>query len=167
MCDHVTPINAGWYAVTEVVRNLGEEGRYTRLPAIAAALRLDTRATSTMWRDAAVLALTQAVMHSFRQVRVAECELGLTQTRHRGAGSIDLPLDTINHLHTRPPLTKCTCIVRTSQLGLAMVDHHTLMTNFMNWYEKERRQRGYVPGSEWGRTCGLWRDRWHRMCSYA
>jgi nitric oxide synthase oxygenase domain/subunit len=28
-----------------------------------------------------------------------------------------------------------------------MVDHHTLMRNFFNWYKKEEARRGYCPGN--------------------
>lgn len=28
-----------------------------------------------------------------------------------------------------------------------MVDHHTLMDNFYNWWHKEQRTRGYSPGN--------------------
>jgi hypothetical protein len=28
-----------------------------------------------------------------------------------------------------------------------MVDHHTLMRNFFNWYKKEETRRGYCPGN--------------------
>ncbi|KAG2438015.1 hypothetical protein HXX76_005629 [Chlamydomonas incerta] len=59
------PFN-GWYAVTEIVRNLTEEGRYDQCPQVAALLGLDTRADGNMWRDQAIVTVTQAVMHSFR-----------------------------------------------------------------------------------------------------
>ncbi|KAG2450636.1 hypothetical protein HYH02_004476 [Chlamydomonas schloesseri] len=59
------PFN-GWYAVTEIVRNLTEEGRYDQCPAVAALLGLDTRTDTNMWRDQAIVTVTQAVMHSFR-----------------------------------------------------------------------------------------------------
>jgi hypothetical protein len=30
-----------------------------------------------------------------------------------------------------------------------MVDHHTLMNNFFNWYHKENRLRGFLPPGNW------------------
>ncbi|KXZ51520.1 hypothetical protein GPECTOR_12g483 [Gonium pectorale] len=59
------PFN-GWYAVTEIVRNITEEGRYDQCPAIASKLGLDTRTDANMWRDQCIVVATQAIMHSFR-----------------------------------------------------------------------------------------------------
>ena len=50
---------SGWYADTEIVRNMSDEGRYNMLPAIAAGLGLDTTTNTALWKDAAILALNQ------------------------------------------------------------------------------------------------------------
>ena len=31
--------------------------------------------------------------------------------------------------------------------GWALVDHHTALAEFMEWYKKERAKRGYCPGA--------------------
>ena len=33
------------------------------------------------------------------------------------------------------------------QACVGMVDHHTLVQGFWDWYWKEKRERGYVPGN--------------------
>jgi nitric oxide synthase oxygenase domain/subunit len=33
------------------------------------------------------------------------------------------------------------------QACVGMVDHHTLLQGFWEWYWKEKRTRGYVPGN--------------------
>lgn len=60
------PFN-GWYMGTEIgARNLSDADRYDRLPAIARGLGLDTRSSTNLWRDRALLELNVAVLHSFR-----------------------------------------------------------------------------------------------------
>ncbi|KAG2495439.1 hypothetical protein HYH03_006385 [Edaphochlamys debaryana] len=59
------PFN-GWYAVTEIVRNLTEEGRFDQCPEVAKLLGLSTKSDGNMWRDQAIVTVAQAVMHSFR-----------------------------------------------------------------------------------------------------
>lgn len=44
------PFN-GWYAVTEVVRNLTDEGRFNLCEPVAKALGLETRSEDSMFRD--------------------------------------------------------------------------------------------------------------------
>lgn len=58
------PFN-GWYADTEIVRNMSDEGRYNKLPAIAESMGLDTSQETTMWRDEAMAVLDRAVMYSY------------------------------------------------------------------------------------------------------
>lgn len=87
----------GWFADTEVVRDLTDACRYNCLPAVAAALGLNTG--DELWKDEAVLAVNQAVAHSFRDA------------------------------------------------GFAFVGHHTLVGEFVPWYRKELRTRGYCPGN--------------------
>eukprot|EP00775_Hariotina_reticulata_P010070 gene10070-10225_t len=60
------PFN-GWYADTEIVRNLTDESRYNMCPEVAACLGLDTRSNASMWKDRAIVEMTVAVMHSFRK----------------------------------------------------------------------------------------------------
>lgn len=66
-----TPFN-GWYqASSEVgVRNLGDEGRYNMLPAVAEGMGLDTSSRSTFWPDRAAVELAAAVHHSFKAAGV-------------------------------------------------------------------------------------------------
>jgi nitric-oxide synthase len=51
---------------TEIgARDLGDEARYHRLPAIAHRLGLDLSSTRSLWRDRALLELNVAVLHSY------------------------------------------------------------------------------------------------------
>lgn len=59
------PFN-GWYADTEVVRDLADEGRYDMLPKIAGILGLNP-CRNPLWRDEALTVLNKAVLHSFHQ----------------------------------------------------------------------------------------------------
>lgn len=60
------PFN-GWYADTEIVRNLTDQGRYNMAPAVATCLGLDVRQESSLWRDRAVVEVAVAVTHSFKE----------------------------------------------------------------------------------------------------
>ena len=58
---------SGWYVCSEVgARDLSDSFRYNALPDVAAALGLDTRHEWSLWRDRALVSLTEAVSHSFR-----------------------------------------------------------------------------------------------------
>eukprot|EP00898_Chlorokybus_atmophyticus_P007291 jgi/Chlat1/7563/Chrsp63S00556 len=57
----------GWYADTEIVRNLSDESRYNTLPEIGKLLGYSITENSNLWRDAALVTLNQAVNYSFRQ----------------------------------------------------------------------------------------------------
>ncbi|CAD7697898.1 unnamed protein product [Ostreobium quekettii] len=92
------PFN-GWFADTEIVRDLADEGRYNKLPAIAEAFGLDTKTNGSMWRDGAMYELCRAVFHSFGEAKVG------------------------------------------------LIDHHTLLQNFYEWYHTELATRGYSPGN--------------------
>ncbi|MNO13838.1 Nitric oxide synthase oxygenase [compost metagenome] len=60
------PFN-GWYMETEIgSRNLGDTGRYNRLPAVADLLGLDRSTNTSLWKDRALLELNRAVLHSFK-----------------------------------------------------------------------------------------------------
>ena len=57
---------SGWYMGTEIgARDLGDEARYHRLPAIAHRLGLDLSSSQSLWRDRALLELNVAVLHSY------------------------------------------------------------------------------------------------------
>ena len=58
------PFN-GWYADTEVVRDLADEDRYNKLPLIAEKMGLDVGTNSSMWRDGAMYELCRGVSYSF------------------------------------------------------------------------------------------------------
>lgn len=60
------PFN-GFYMGTEIgARNLSDANRYNMLPEIARRMGLDTEYSYTLWKDAALLELNIAVLHSFK-----------------------------------------------------------------------------------------------------
>lgn len=62
---------SGWYISFEIgARNLSDEYRYNMLPVIAERMGLDTSSTSTLWKDRAMIELTQAVYDSYREAGV-------------------------------------------------------------------------------------------------
>ncbi|XP_057298420.1 nitric oxide synthase, inducible-like isoform X2 [Hydractinia symbiolongicarpus] len=64
------PFN-GWYMATEIgARNFADNDRYGMLKATAECIGLDTSNNVTLWKDIAVLELTQAVLHSFNEAGV-------------------------------------------------------------------------------------------------
>ena len=78
------PFN-GWYLQTEIAaRNLTDEHRYNLLPAVAAALGLDTRTRRSLWVDRALLELNVATLHSFDRdgIRIADHHAVTRQFRH-------------------------------------------------------------------------------------
>ncbi|MGN7414957.1 nitric oxide synthase oxygenase [Paenibacillus sp. SAF-068] len=65
------PFN-GWYMGTEIgARNLADTFRYNKLPAVAAALGLNTSSETTLWKDRALVELNVAVLHSFKKAGVS------------------------------------------------------------------------------------------------
>lgn len=65
------PFN-GWYMVTEIgSRNLGDEGRYNQLAAIARAAGFQTGKIDPFWKDKTLVILNEAVYHSFRKAGVS------------------------------------------------------------------------------------------------
>jgi nitric-oxide synthase, bacterial len=59
------PFN-GWYMSTEIgARNLGDANRYNLLPVIAARMGMDVKDRKVLWRDRALVVLTEAVLYSF------------------------------------------------------------------------------------------------------
>ena len=64
------PFN-GWYMSSEIgARNLSDVDRYNQLPDIARGLGLNTRSSTNLWRDRALVELNVAVLHSFRAAGV-------------------------------------------------------------------------------------------------
>jgi nitric-oxide synthase len=69
--DYPTAPFSGWYVCSEVgARDLSDSYRYNALPDVATLLGLDTRHEWSLWRDHALVALTEAVSHSFRRAGV-------------------------------------------------------------------------------------------------
>jgi nitric-oxide synthase len=65
---------SGWYMVTEIgARNLSDTNRLNQLPIIAQKMGLDTSQMDNLWKDRALIELTQAVLYSFHKkgVRIA------------------------------------------------------------------------------------------------
>ena len=50
---------SGWYADSEIVRNMTDESRYNQLPIIAQRLGMSTSDNRNLWRDAALVVLNQ------------------------------------------------------------------------------------------------------------
>ena len=56
---------------TEIAaRNLADVDRYNQLPVLARRMGLDTRSSTSLWRDRALVELNVAVLHSFRAAGV-------------------------------------------------------------------------------------------------
>ncbi|KAK9824802.1 hypothetical protein WJX74_009932 [Apatococcus lobatus] len=62
---------SGWYADSEIVRNMTDESRYNQLPVIAQRLGMSISDNRNLWRDAALVVLNQAVLFSFQSCSVA------------------------------------------------------------------------------------------------
>ncbi|HWM04508.1 MAG TPA: nitric oxide synthase oxygenase [Actinophytocola sp.] len=57
---------SGWYLGTEIgARNFADADRYDLLPTVAERMGLDTSQERTLWRDAALVEINRAVLHSF------------------------------------------------------------------------------------------------------
>ncbi|MEM1321086.1 MAG: nitric oxide synthase oxygenase [Bacteroidota bacterium] len=64
--DYPTAPFNGWYMLNEIAtRNFGDQQRYNLLPAVADKLGLDR--SSPFWKDKALIALNEAVYHSFQK----------------------------------------------------------------------------------------------------
>lgn len=64
------PFN-GWYMGTEIgARNFADTDRYDMLPEIAEQLGYDTETNRSLWKDAALVELNRAVLHSFDQAGI-------------------------------------------------------------------------------------------------
>lgn len=66
----LAPFN-GWYMGTEIAaRNFTDADRYDLLPEIGRRMGLDQSSDRTLWRDAAMVMLNQAVLHSYDRAGV-------------------------------------------------------------------------------------------------
>ncbi|XP_074672730.1 nitric oxide synthase 3 [Strix aluco] len=64
------PFN-GWYMSSEIgTRNLCDSQRYNLLPEVALRMGLDTRTTSSLWKDKAAVEVNVAVLHSYQVAKV-------------------------------------------------------------------------------------------------
>nr|XP_015212637.1 PREDICTED: nitric oxide synthase, endothelial-like [Lepisosteus oculatus] len=64
------PFN-GWYMGSEIgVRNFCDTYRYNILEEVGQRMGLDTRKTSSLWKDKAVVEINIAVLHSYQQAKV-------------------------------------------------------------------------------------------------
>ena len=64
----------GWYANTEVLRDLTDKGRYNMLVPVAKALGMDADTKpgeAPFWIDDVMAILSKAVFHSFRTAKIA------------------------------------------------------------------------------------------------
>lgn len=69
---------SGWYADSEIVRNMTDESRYNQLPVIAQRLGMSTANNRNLWRDAALVVLNQAGhLLVFPLISLSEVALGL------------------------------------------------------------------------------------------
>lgn len=65
------PFN-GWYMGTEIgARNLADEHRYNQLAKVAHLFNLNTKTTSSLWKDRALVELNLAVLHSYKELGVS------------------------------------------------------------------------------------------------
>ncbi|XP_066546931.1 nitric oxide synthase 3 isoform X2 [Amia ocellicauda] len=65
-----TPFN-GWYMGSEIgVRNFCDNYRYNILEEVGRRMGLDTRKTSSLWKDKAMVEINIAVLHSYQQAKV-------------------------------------------------------------------------------------------------
>ncbi|XP_057214123.1 nitric oxide synthase, brain [Triplophysa rosa] len=62
---------SGWYMGTEIgVRNFCDNSRYNILEEVATMMGLDTRKTSSLWKDQALVEINIAVLYSFQMTKV-------------------------------------------------------------------------------------------------
>ena len=93
------PFN-GWYVNTEIAaRNLADANRYNKLPVIARWMGLNTRSSTSLWRDRALVELNVAVLHSFKAAGVrmvdhhSAAEQFMTHLNREQADGRDTPGD--------------------------------------------------------------------------
>ncbi|XP_027696785.1 nitric oxide synthase, endothelial isoform X2 [Vombatus ursinus] len=62
---------SGWYMSSEIgMRNLCDPHRYNILEDVAVCMELDTRTTSSLWKDKAAVEINLAVLHSYQLAKV-------------------------------------------------------------------------------------------------
>jgi nitric-oxide synthase len=120
---------SGWFMGTEIgARDLGDEARYNRLPAIAHQLGLDLSSPQSLWRDRALLELNVAVLHSYAAA-------GVTLVDHHTASAQFMRFATQEESAGRPLSAQWDWIVppmsgsTTPVFHLPMTDRH-LLPNF-------------------------------------
>ncbi|KAM9287861.1 LOW QUALITY PROTEIN: nitric oxide synthase 3 [Cariama cristata] len=87
------PFN-GWYMSSEIgTRNLCDSQRYNLLPEVALRMGLDTRTTSSLWKDKAAVEVNIAVLHSYQMAKVTIVD------HHAGPSSFVKHME--NELRTR------------------------------------------------------------------
>jgi len=67
-------VSTGWYASTEVLRDLTDESRYNMLVPVAKALGMDADTKpgeAPLWIDDVMAILSKAVYHSFKTAKIA------------------------------------------------------------------------------------------------
>ena len=124
---NAVPFN-GWYANTEVVRDITDECRLNMLVPIGKALGMETDTKpgeAPLWKDEAMHILSSAVYHSFKTAKVNELIL-----------ISNCFADSCKELKE---------LVSTSLLQVEMVDHHTLIDMFWDWYRDEMKSRKFCP----------------------
>lgn len=63
---------SAWYSAAEIgARNMADTNRYDMLPAVARGMGPDMSSDRTLWKDRAMVELTEAVMHSFDSAGVS------------------------------------------------------------------------------------------------
>ncbi|MBL6719824.1 MAG: nitric oxide synthase oxygenase [Planctomycetes bacterium] len=137
------PFN-GWYMGTEIAsRNLADERRYDLLPEVAAALGLEA-VDGSLWRDHALTALNEAVLHSFQRE-------GVSIVDHHAASEQYMEFARTEEGHGRTPAGDWTWIVPPQASSACPVFH------------LDMQPRTEVPNYYWSRAVDgddlcLWRD---------
>jgi nitric oxide synthase oxygenase domain/subunit/sulfite reductase alpha subunit-like flavoprotein len=138
------PFN-GWYASTEVVRNLTDAGRYDVSRAVAARLGLDTRAEASLWRDAALATVGVAVLHSYAKAGFAMVDHHTLAAAFMAWYPAELKARGYcpgNWKWIVPPMAAS---ATEAYLGLSRMTEYTL-------------KPAYLPGPGWGRLRRAWLD---------
>lgn len=155
------PFN-GHYLVTEIAsRNLGDERRYGMLPAVAARLGLDPAGPDPMWRDAALLELNRAVLHSFRRD-------GWTIVDHHSASDQFMSFVSREHAAGRSPSADWAWVVP-PQASSACSVYHLPMTdaravpNFYGSRTLDGSTLGTVRQDREPTRWGKWAARWRSL----
>ena len=152
------PFN-GHYMSTEIAsRNLSDERRYNLLPRVARALGYDPEASPPLWKDHALVALNEAVLHSYK-------EAGVRMTDHHTESERYMDFVERERAEGRhpagdwswvtPPQASSACPV----YHMPMTDHHPVP----NFY-RDRSTDGQFLRPDYS-DVDRWRyaDRWDRI----